>query len=207
MNAWRRALPALWKTWPVQSRYYAHKTYALCWDVKMLTHVSFEEVWAKMCTSGYFEYINEAEAITRIPNIRKVKEAWHERNEDMYEAALETMHADYNGDTDTMQFMTPERELKWGIKVPEKGLDCKYQFVGRSGGWLALTSFMGVSVDADLIQFNNGSQQMTLANNERLPYLYAMIEEITWSVDHRQDELIYQLAFNMRYSMQDVVPE
>jgi hypothetical protein len=206
MNAWRAVMPRLLSKYPVDSRCDDRKRHALCWNVKMHNSPDFDKVWKKMCTPD-FEYINEAEAITRIPSIPNLREEWEQVSNAMYEAALETMRESFLGD-DTMKFVTPEREKKWGISCGDNGLDCKYAFFGRSGGWLVLTHFMGMDIDTEMVELPEvGYEMHRLVDNYRLPYLYAMIEEISHMVSHRDEELVYQLAFNMRYNMPETVPE
>ena len=186
MNGWRRALPRLLRD--TEERYYETKNYPLCWNVKMYKPVSFEDVWQRMCTPD-FDFINEAEAITRIPSKEALREAWDER---FVASVLVDMCEDFT-DGDTMQYCTPELEKKYGIKLPENGLKCKYEFVGRSGGWLALTGIR----ECDIRELPNAM----------LPFLFAMIEEISNAVDRRHEEFTYQLAFSMRHNMPEVVPE
>ena len=216
MNAWRRAMPYLWSKWPVDDRAYDGKRYPLCWNVKMYKAVTFDMVLKRMCTPD-FEYINEAEAITRIPNIQKLREEWEGGvptpsdplgqqglSEIAYNDAIEEMRESMNGN-DTMQFVTPERERRWGVQVPKEGLKCQYEFIGRSGGYLTLTHFMSLEIDSEGMFGTHDLYK--LVDNWRLPYLYAMIDEITNAVNSRYDELIYKLAFYMRYNMPHVVPE
>jgi len=204
MNSLRRIMPHIINECGTDDRAYSMHRNWLCWNVKMHTGPSFNEVWEKMCEE---HYINEAEAITRIPSTRNLHNEWVKACDQHYDWAIEHMRSTFTGD-DTMQYVTPERAKKWGVTPLDNRFDTKFEFVGRSGGWLALTHIMGMPIDSEMRTSKELDYEMPkLVDNWRLPYLYAMMEEITDMVSNRYDELLYQMAYNMRYNMPDVVPE
>jgi len=204
VNAYRKILPAVYNQCGVDDRYYDHEKFMLCWNVKIHKNFSFEEVFKKMCTPE-FEFINEAEALTIIPSMRKLESEWGVV--DRYEQAIENMQNCFLSE-DTYNFVSPDMEKKYSVTYPNKGADCKWGFMGRSGGWLVLREFMGCPISqAHVSEWRSGDPAMYLVDNWRLPYLLAMMEEVTATVEHRHDELLYQLAFQMRYNMTNVIPE
>jgi hypothetical protein len=204
MNAYRRIMLRVMRGAGVSSRWYDHKEYPLCWNVKMDKAVTFDDVFACMVEH---HYINEAEAILRIPSVAKLRHAWYNVENSMHEHVIEDMRGSFSSD-DTMKFTTPERAKMWGIMDPKNGYDCKYQFVGRSGGWLALTEFAGNKIDSEIYcDPSLGYEMPRLVPNYWLPYLYAMCEEIGAIVVRRRKEMMYLLAFEMRYNMPEVVPK
>ena len=191
---YRRALEIVVRKSTDGQRAYDRYVYPFCWNVKMNRHVGFKDVWARMCKECY---VHENEAIISIGDVKAFEGRWEHEMElgDASESAIEHMRESFTSGDDTYRFCTPEREKRWGIKAPESGWKCEYDFIGRSGGWLALTNFECRPL------INEEFSTLDLKNRE-VPALCAMLEEIKWAVDNRFDEFTYLLAFHMRYNMQ-----
>jgi hypothetical protein len=166
----------------------------------MTTSITFDHIFKQMVKDYY---VNEAEAIVRIPSVKKLADEWEseDRANVAGEFALECMRATFTDD-DTMKYVTPERERRWGLDNEPEGWDSKYTFIGRSGGHLALTHFMGYDLTDD-----DWDKNLPEIPNRVIHRLCPMLEEIRYMVDHRDEELLFQLAFYMRYNMPEFVPQ
>ena len=200
MNGYRRLLPAVYHQCDATDRYYDRETWPLCWNVKIHQSASFEMVWRKMCTPD-FEFINEAEALTIIPSLKALEKRWTGIEQTMYDRAVADMRESFLT-SDTYNFVSPAKEKKYGVEFPIKGAECKWGFMGRSGGWLVLREFMGRPISNEHSHsWDDAKPDIYLTDNWRLPYLLTMMEEAHDAVEGRFAELIHQLAFHMRYNV------
>jgi hypothetical protein len=190
MNALRKAFPKLLDRLDAGVRNYDHRLY-LCWNVKMNEMYSFDRVWKRMCKE---HFVNEAEAVTIVPRIDDLREAWdgtHGMN--AYEYAIDDMRRSF-ADDDTYRTISPACAARWGIPYPEESWDVEYAFVGRSGGHLAIVKFEGrhlVWHDGEITDAIKDIPNGILLN------LCCMMDEIHHAVKVRHEEMEYKLAFEM----------
>lgn len=180
----------------VTTRHYDRKRYPFCWNVKMYKAHSFDAVFQKM---GQTFYLNAAEAVTMIPSMDDLRFEWEHGLQHWYDAALDTMQTNAT-DSETYKYVTPKLAKLWGLGEDSGPWDTGFEFQGRSSGWLCLTKFLGDRLDGfDLFQ----PEQYSELFNQRL---CCMLEEVTQAVARREEEMLYQLAFQMKHNMPTVVP-
>lgn len=176
-----------------RARMYDHRKHPFIWNVKMNDDYSFKRVFTRMAKD---HYVCEADAIVSIPSKEGLEIDWEDfiqRDSSVPDSVLEDMRRTFTED-DTMKFVTPEREEKWGVKAPEdRRWDTKFSFEGRSGGWLSLVQFR----DVDLLRFQKNSGEWSELDEEWLRSLCAMCEEIEYMVSQRHEEYVYLLAYQM----------
>ena len=186
----------------IQSRYYNGNTRPFCWNVKLHTDPSFEQVFSTM---GKYFFECEADAVVSTPNLAKLKEDWTTEYSQHYDQALQDMcdfYADRNkGGGYTLNFIRPRLEHKYHVKPPEgRGWDYEFNFYGRSNGWLSLERFEGIELRTVITSPDH--LYMDLEDTDDQLYrrkLCAYLEEISLMVKKAalEEELRYQLAFHM----------
>lgn len=176
-----------------QRRWYPGDIYPICWNVKMLRTVTFDEIFKSMAEQHYHG-VNDA--LVSIPDAHLLRDKWSEVEAGAWDVIMEDMRTTFDPKhSDTMRCCSPKTYKRFSYTPAKSGelWDVEYKFVGRSGGWLALTEFEGAQlehIDAEL-----GS------NAERwYQKLCCMLVEVTWTVDQRYKEYAY-LAGNRLYDL------
>lgn len=176
-----------------ECRWYNHDTYPVCWNVKMNHSITFDQIFNKMAEQHYH---GRNDALVCIPDVQGLRDQWGKWEDGRYEIIMEDMRSTFDPKhCDTMRCCSPKAYKRFSYipSKPEELFNVEYQFVGRSGGWLALTEFEGVQLE---------HREAELGSNEERWYqkLCCMLVEITWMVDQRFDEYAY-LAGNRLYEL------
>lgn len=120
-----------------EQRYSFHDTYHLCFNVKAYgVDFSFSNMLEK------WKYYNGDQPYMHNPEwLEQVKEKYEEVKQYLWEWGVETAR---------MQFAGPHSNSAYQMLWDGTPVSVQYEFVGRSGGWLAITEFEGYDFDRPL---------------------------------------------------------
>jgi hypothetical protein len=169
--------------------------------VKLHANPTYEQVFAVM---GEHFFHGVGDAVVCTPSLAHLEDEWRSNYQTMYNTAAEDMQrgiGDAEGGGYWLNYIRPKLERKYRVKPPEKsGWDVKFEFHGRSSGWLSLEQFEGINFRN--ITCSVDHEFMDLEDDDKSTYrrkLCAYLEEISLLTrrDALDRELTYQLAFQM----------
>jgi hypothetical protein len=189
------AIPVLCRVRGVVARHYDYWRW-FCWNVKMYKAPTYQQIYAKM-VEGH--YVCEEDAIVSIRNLQQLKKEW-EKPECASNAHQWVMEDMCNTFTDvrmaTARSISPDTAAKFHIDPYPDEWKVTYEFVGRSGGWLSLEMFEGITM-----RHMTMDPQHTIVDmeNDYAQKLCAMIEEISVIVSHRDNEYLYHMSEQLQF--------
>lgn len=138
-----------------QSRYYEGHTWHYCWDVKCWPDLEFDDLVKAAISMGYESLVH----MDDIHWIEDAKQLHAEHSNSLWDWGIEDAQRDWRGNT-IGKFGTYDEGAPWyGCHAPDgdayrmlwDGTMCdpRFAFFGRSGGWLTLTMFNGITLDGD----------------------------------------------------------
>jgi hypothetical protein len=180
MSVWGRLLDKAIETAKCED----YNGYNLAWNVKMHTVPNFRKVFKTM---GETQYYNETAALLEVhKHLEAIEESWDGWLSEHWDMIVEDMRRTFDPkETDTMKYVRPDLEKKYNLKAGTT-FDTEFEFQGRSGGHLVLIRFDG--------RKNEGYDECT---NEQRRRLAAYIEEVGIMVSKRDEEFVYQAAFQL----------
>jgi hypothetical protein len=200
---YQQELAKLCTKYDVHIRHYSN-THPFCWNAK-LHSVPYADVFERMCKE---HYVHRNDALLSIPDLHEFEEKWGYEQDDVWSLAVDDMRTTFTDINlpgrdrigtggDTMRYVSPERYKKYHLK-PNTEFSARFEMLGRSGAWLSLAEFEGVEFRRVLVDQHYSF--MDIDDDESQTFrrkLCAYVEEVSCMIEHRQDELTYQLAFHM----------
>jgi hypothetical protein len=182
----------------IEARYYDGSWRPYCWNVKLHASPSFDAVFTKM---GESFFICKADAVVSTPNMQRLKDQWQEEYDGLYTLAVEDMCGFFTGREaetrgHTSRMIRPKIADKYKLSS-DVVFSAVFNFYGRSGGWLSLERFEGVTLRTVVSSPDHGFIDIDDVDWMRSTCAYLEEVSLMTAAKVRDDELIYQLAFHM----------
>jgi hypothetical protein len=172
----------------------SHDGYAISWDVKIRVAPTWEQVWQHVVTDNF---LCESEAILHFGDIRALGERYNDAladgNASLWDMCTENMRTNVTDD-DTWRTCSPRTYKRWGVRN-DRLYNVTYRFSGRSGGHLVIEQFESSHMHRESVQ------DITEWTGENIRGLLCLMDEVKQMVDKRDEEFVYQLAWNFYHNV------